>query len=206
MKLYAGRPGRRLAQMFGDLTVAGWVLLWLWLGRTVHDATLALAVPGREIDGAATSMAERIGAAGERLDDLPMVGDEVRSPLDGASSAASDLAAAGRAQVRATETLADWLGLAVTLTPVLVVLALYLPARIRFVRRATAARAILDRAADLDLFALRALAHQPLDRLARISADPAAAWRAGDPEAVRRLADLELRDVGLPVPAVREER
>ena len=53
---------------------------------------------------------------------------------------------------------------------------------------------------DLDLFALRALARQPMHRLAKISDDPAGAWRRGDPEVVRRLAVLELREVGLKPP------
>ena len=50
---------------------------------------------------------------------------------------------------------------------------------------------------DLDLFALRALATQPVHVLARVADDPAGAWRAGDAEVVSRLADLELRAVGL---------
>ena len=32
----------------------------------------------------------------------------------------------------------------------------------------------------MDLFALRAMSHQPLHRLTRISGDPAGAWRRGD--------------------------
>jgi hypothetical protein len=44
---------------------------------------------------------------------------------------------------------------------------------------------------------LRALANQPLRSLTRISDDPVAAWRSGDPDAVRKLADLELRSLGL---------
>nr|MBA2464268.1 hypothetical protein [Nocardioidaceae bacterium] len=56
---------------------------------------------------------------------------------------------------------------------------------------------------DLDLFALRAMAHQPLHRLARISEDPAGAWRARDTDVVRALAELELRDAGLTPPRIR---
>ncbi|HEY0776081.1 MAG TPA: hypothetical protein VGD51_18490, partial [Nocardioidaceae bacterium] len=63
-------------------------------------------------------------------------------------------------------------------------------------------RRFIDSSDDLDLFALRAMAHQPLHRLARISDDPAGAWRRGDPDVVRRLATLELRDSGLSVPEV----
>jgi hypothetical protein len=68
---------------------------------------------------------------------------------------------------------------------------------VRFARRATAGRRLVDSAADLDLFALRALAHQPLHRLAAVSDDPARAWRDRDRDVVVRLAALELRDAGL---------
>jgi len=81
-----------------------------------------------------------------------------------------------------------------------VVLLLWLPRRVAFARRAGAARRHLDTAADLDLFALRAMARQPMHRLARVSDDPVAEWRRGDPARVRALADLELRDMGLRVP------
>jgi hypothetical protein len=47
------------------------------------------------------------------------------------------------------------------------------------------------------------MANQPLHRLARISDDPVAAWRAGHPDVVRALATLELEDAGLRVPAGR---
>jgi hypothetical protein len=39
-------------------------------------------------------------------------------------------------------------------------------------------------------------------RLTRIAPDPAAAWRAGDPAVVRRLAALELTDLGLRPPGL----
>lgn len=200
MKLYADLPVRRTFQVLGDALLLAWVLLCVWLARAVHEATLALAVPGREIDAAATAMAGRLRDAGGSVEDLPWVGESARAPFDGAGGAAEDLAAAGRAQVEAVGTLALWLALAVGLVPVLLALLLYLPPRIRFVRRATAGRRHLDSAADLDLFALRALANQPLHVLARISHDPARGWRERDPDVVRRLATLELRDAGLAVP------
>jgi hypothetical protein len=67
----------------------------------------------------------------------------------------------------------------------------------RFVRRATAAQRFIDAAADLDLFALRAMARQPMRRLAAVSPDPTGAWRRGDQATIRSLALLELRDSGL---------
>ena len=76
----------------------------------------------------------------------------------------------------------------------------YLPPRVRFVRRATAGQRYLDSGADLDLFALRAMSHQPLHVLAQVSADPAGAWRRGEADVVDRLARLELHAVGLRAP------
>jgi hypothetical protein len=48
-----------------------------------------------------------------------------------------------------------------------------------------------------DLLALRALAGRPLNELAKLGPDIAQSWRNGDAEAVRVLAALELKDLGL---------
>lgn len=201
MKLYADSPARRTQQVIGDLAVVFWICLWLVLAQKVHDATLGLATPGHRIDSAADDLAGRLREAGETVAGVPLVGDEARAPFDGAGEAAGGLAAAGRQQVAAVDTLATWLGIAVALVPILMVLWFYLPPRVRFVRRATAGRRFLDSGADLDLFALRAMAHQPLHVLARVDPDPAGAWRRGDPNVIDALAALELRSVGLRAPA-----
>ena len=130
-----------------------------------------------------------------------MVGDRAQGPFDGAGGAADGLAGAGRAQVEAVDSLAFWLAASVALIPIVLLLALHLPRRVRFVRRATAGQRFLDSRADMDLFALRAIAHQPLHVLARLDDDPAGAWRRGDRAVVDQLAALELHSVGLRVPA-----
>lgn len=200
MKWYADLPGRRELQLAGDLGLAVWVVVWVWLADVVHDAVMELAGPGRQLEEAGSSLGDRLREAGSTVGDIPYVGDDVNRPFDAAGSSSDQLAAAGRAQVEAVQTMAFWLGLAVALVPILIALAVYLPPRIRFVRRATAGRRFLDSVEDLDLFALRALAHQPLHVLARVAPDPAAAWRRRDPDVVRRLAVLELRADGLAPP------
>ena len=197
MKLYADAPGHRARQLAGDLLVLLWVWAWVRLAYVVRDATLALAAPGEQIESAGSGLAGKLRDAGSSVGDLPLVGDQVRTPFDGAGDAADQIAAAGAAQVEAVQTLAFWLALAVGAIPVLVLLAVYLPLRWRFVREATAGKRYVDSGADLDLFALRAMANQPLHRLARVSDDPVRAWRDGDATVVRALAFLELRDTGL---------
>jgi hypothetical protein len=200
MRLYAQTPAHRTRQVVADLLVVLWLALWCWIGVQVHDATLALRAPGQQVAESATGISGAMDEAGGALGGLPVVGDEAQAPFDGASGAAERLAAAGRAQVAAVERLADWLGVAAAVAPIALLLVLYLPPRVRFVRRATAGARLVDSAADLDLFAMRALAHQPLHVLARISHDPSRAWREGDREVTDRLAELELRAHGLGMP------
>lgn len=200
MKIYADSEVRRSLQMVGDLLLVVWVYLWVQLALVVRDATLTLAEPGQQISDAGNGLAGQLRDAGRTVGDLPLVGGDVRAPFDGAGGAAERIAAAGDAQVQAVHDLAFWLGLAIGAIPILIALAVYLPLRWRFIRQATAGRRFIDATEDLDLFALRALARQPLHRLARISDDPAGAWRRGDAAVVRRLAALELRDSGLSLP------
>lgn len=200
MKLYADLPARRAWQVALDLAVLAWIWISLALARTVHDATLGLAVPGRQVASSAGGLADNLRSAGRKVSGIPLVGDDVRTPFAKAGAAADQLVDAGNTQVHAVQSLAFWLGVAVALIPIVVALSYYLPPRIRFVRRATAGARFLDSGADVDLFALRAMTHQPLHVLAGVSTDPVSAWRAGDTETIARLADLELRDCGLRAP------
>ena len=203
MKLYADSPTRRLRQMVGDALLLAWVLIWIEIGKAVHDATMELTKPGEEINEAGSGLADKLREASSVVGDTPLVGDELQSPFDGAGDAADQIADAGTSSVEAVEQLANWLGWTVGAIPVLILLVVYLPLRWRFVRTATAGQRFVDAAEDLDLFALRALTRQPMHRLGQISDDPAGAWRRGDPDVVRALAVLELKDVGLTPPPVR---
>ena len=200
MKIYADTDGRRSLQMLGDLLLVGWVYLWVQLALIVRDSTLLLARPGEEIAEAGHGLADWLRDAGDTVGGIPLVGDEAQAPFEGAGGAADRIAAAGESQVEAVTTLAFWLGLAVGAIPILIALLLYLPLRWRFVREATAGSRYVDGSDRLDLFALRAMSRQPLHKLARISDDPAGAWRRGDREVIHQLASLELRDTGLAVP------
>lgn len=200
MKLYADTPARATRQVLADVLFLLWLLTWVMAGNAVHDATLELAGPGRQTQDSATSLAESMQDAGDALDDVPIVGDSARAPFDQAAEASGALADAGQAEVEAVEGLAFWLRLAVTLIPILVIGALFVPVRWRFIREATAGQRFVDAEADLQLFALRAMSNQPMHQLARVSADPVGAWQRGDRDVVHALAKLEMRSVGLKPP------
>jgi hypothetical protein len=203
MKLYADSPARATRQVLADVLFLLWLVVWVTAGTSSHDPTWELAGPGRQTQESATSLAESMQDAGAALDDVPIIGDSARAPFDKASEASGALADAGRAEVEAVEGLAFWLRLAVTLIPILVVGAFFLPGRWRFVREATAGQKFMDAEADLQLFALRAMSNQPMHQLARVSDDPVGAWQRGDREVVHALARLEMRSVGLRPPPVR---
>ncbi|MDN4175167.1 hypothetical protein QWY28_19540 [Nocardioides sp. SOB77] len=201
MKLYADSTPRFAIQLALDALLVGWVVLWIWVGTTVHDGTMELAGPGERTAASATSLSESMGDAGRYLEDVPLVGDGIASPFEQASDASTALADAGEATVRAVERLAFWLGVSIAVIPILVVGSRYLPGRVRFVREASAAQRYVDGPADLELFALRAMAHQPLHVLSRVTDDPVGAWRRGDGDVIDRLARLELAEHGLQPPA-----
>lgn len=200
MKLYADTSSRLTRQLVADVLVVLWVVAWVWIGNVVHDGTLELAGPGLQLDESATSLSESMTEAGDVLGDVPVVGEAASAPFDRASGASESLAEAGRAEVRAVERLALWLGLSIALIPILVVLAFYAPGRLRFVREAGAGQRFVDADPDVQLFALRAMANQPMHVLGRISDDPVGAWQRGDQAVVRALASVELRSVGLRPP------
>ncbi|MFG1814981.1 hypothetical protein ACGFIF_14525 [Kribbella sp. NPDC049174] len=201
MKLYSDVGSQRFGQLVGDLMLVGWIWLCVELGQLVFRITNALGAPGRKAAEAGDGLAGDLRRMSEPIGKVPVVGDELRSPVDGAAGAAGKLAEAGRDQAHAVEQLAYVLAGVTIGLPVLFALLIWLPRRIRFSRRAAAAQKFIDNAADLDLFALRAMANQPMHRLAKISDDPVAAWREGDTEIITKLADLELRSTGLKAPS-----
>jgi len=138
-----------------------------------------------------------MGDAAESISGLPLVGEAAGRPFIGASDAASTLVAAGRDQQEAVGTASLVVGLLVAGLPVVVILLTWLRRRIAFVRRASSVSALLRSPGGDDLLALRALSTLDARELAAVTPDPVAAWRAGDVDTVRRLADLALRDAGV---------
>jgi hypothetical protein len=202
VKLYSDIPARRLAQVAADVGMLLWVVLWVRASQRVHEATMQLAGPGRELAGAGTSFRGTMTTAGDGVDDLPLLDDRVATPFRSAAGVGTQIEKVGTDLVSAVENLARVLAVTTVLVPVLIVGFVWLVLRTRFVRRAGAAQRFIDAAPDLDLFALRAMANQPMPRLARVCDDPAGAWRRGDPDVIHALALLELKECGLRPPQV----
>jgi hypothetical protein len=197
VKLYADRLPVALRQLLTDLAVVIWVYAWIRAGLWVHDLVLKLGVPGQKLEGAGTGIADNLADAGGKVGRVPLVGDELTAPFTKAAEAARSLADAGREQQQIVHNLALVLSLLLVAVPLALVLFLWLPLRVRWIRRAGVAAKVRDQPAGRDLLALRALASQPLNKLTRLGPDIAQSWRNGDAGAVDALAELELSRLGL---------
>ena len=200
MKLYADTPTRRTRQLLADVFVLLWVGFWVYAGRQVHDLVSALRSPADSLSSAGVSVHEALTGAGEQAQQIPFVGDQLRTWLTQAAGSGTTLEEAGSSMGESIDQLALALGLATALAPIAMVVAVWLWLRVSFVRAATDAQRFIDAGEDLDLFALRAMARQPMRALAKVSDDPAGAWRRQDRAVIRQLAVLELRDQGLRPP------
>lgn len=194
IRFYAETSSRAARQLAADLLALAWVLFWVWAGVRVHAAVGSLAAPGRDVEEAGTGLAGRLREAGASVESVPVAGETLRGPLDGAAGAADQLAAAGTEFQARVADLALLLGISFAVLPILLLLVVWLPPRLRWVLRSRTLRRAAARPDGADVLALRALLSRPLDQLPPGAAD---GWRRRDAEIVRRLAALELAGSGL---------
>ena len=204
--MYALSPARRARQIAADLAVLAWCAAWGWAAWVVHGLVLELAAPARSLQRAVADLGTAMTDAGTTMAQVPFAGAQLQQVFARIAGVGAEAGAAGAEFETTVGRLALALALVTGLAPALGLGIPWLVQRVRFTRRATAARAFLDSEADLDLFALRAMANQPLPRLAAITPDPVGDWRRGDTRVVHALAGLELRSLGLRAPAVPAER
>jgi hypothetical protein len=198
MRPYPTLPRPRSRTLAGDAAVLLLVVLFAWLGLKVHDGVADLAGLGRGLQdagtavgatsrGAAGAIRDGFGSAADALEGTPVVGGGLAGALRDAGGAtagplqregdvqARRLVAAGRAgEARAYRT-ANLLGWLTFLLPTLLLLARWIPQRVRQARALGAADRMLRgaddpaRAAEL---ARRAAYGLPYATLLRHTPDP----------------------------------
>jgi TRAP-type C4-dicarboxylate transport system permease small subunit len=197
MKFYADRPLRRTAQVLADFFALMFTAFAIWLAVEVHTQVMKLRAPGDGLIDAGSGLRNTFDSAANHADDVPLVGKALAGALHTGSDAGNKLSDAGRWQIEAVTNLALWMAVILVAIPVLFLLVTWLPLRWRFVRRATAGLRIRGLGEQgYDLLALRALATQPLPRLAK-AGEVTAGWRDHDPAVIRKLARWELERLGL---------
>ncbi len=198
MRFYAERPARVARQLLADVAVIGWVWLVVTLARAGRNLLEQLQGPATTLTAAGQSVRDSFASAAKTASQIPLVGGELAKALGLGTGAGESLAAAGQRQEQIIDAVGMWAAVAVVAFAAVPVVLLWLYVRLSYAR--TAGSAVAARARDVDLLALRALAHQPTRQLLRVSGDPAGAWRRDDPAVVNDLATLELRALGLRPP------
>jgi hypothetical protein len=197
MKLYSDYPARRTAQIVADLVALAFISAFIWIGTIVYAAIAVLAAFGKTIEDAGNGFEETMADAGETLGGVPFIGGGIRAPFDAASGAGTLLAQAGQAQQDLVMTAALIIAIVVALIPILIVVWIWLRRRLKWARRATEARNLSRLADGPDILALRALMHADYSQIREIDRQPVDAWRRGDVQVMRQLAQLELRESGV---------
>ena len=197
MKLYSDFTGPRTGQVIIDVIAALSIAAWVWFGVTIYQLVLNLSAFGVQLQQAGAGFRQTMTDVGENLGSVPVIGGGIRAPFDGASGAGAALEQAGIDQQIAVNQLATVFGIGIAVLPIAMILLIWLIPRLRFVRRAGNAQAIMASSAGVDLLALRALANQKMAVIAEVDPDAMAAWRRGDESVMRRLAQLELRSAGV---------
>lgn len=183
---YAQNSARRTHQLAGDAGVLLWTALWAAAAVTAYRLACLLALPR---------------ALQEHGAPIPLVGgrlDTAVRRVAGAVDAMDPVAVRTAVAVGAV---------ALFVVPVGLVLVVWLPRRVRWVRQAGAARDLAATDDGRDLLALRSLL-RPLDEVAATASEiPDATpgslawgWRHGDPEILDALAGAELERLGLEPP------
>ena len=191
------RTSRQVANVAGDVVLAVWAVLWFLAGRAVSGLLDSLGHAVQRLGKATGNAADKLDETARALVEVPLVGIELSAPFPRIATSLRDLAAQLATQGDSFDTMSAWAAPLVFLVPTAIAAGCYIPWRIRRVQETTAARGLLEANPSLDVFALRAVSTAHLKGVAQITADPAGAWRSRDPLLIGRLADLELRRVGV---------
>ncbi|MET8454095.1 hypothetical protein [Streptomyces sp. NPDC005209] len=199
MRLYAQTPARRSRQVCADLIAVALIAAAVKFALAVHDAIMRLAEPGRQAQSAGDDLASGLDDAAEAASKVPFIGGTLKKPLQSAAGAGTGLSDAGRSLQHVVGQVAALTALALIVLPVAFVLVLWLPARLRWIRRSATTRHLFDDIGGADLLALRTLTGPQRD-LVTVPVPVgglADAWRRGDQQVISDLSSVALKRAGL---------
>ncbi len=185
--------------MLVDLIAVALIAAAVWAALVVRETIMLLAAPGRKVESSGDSLAEGLGNAGDAASGVPLIGGVLKKPLQAAAEAGSGFADAGVSLQETVSQVADVITTALIVIPVFVVLLLWLPPRLLWMRRSSTLRRLAEAPGGADLLALRALTGPP-GALATLPVPPggwADAWRQGDEQAITDLSTIALEHIGL---------
>lgn len=136
MRLYPSARGPLTRTIIADLVVLVLLILFAWAGLKVHDTVLELNALSRGVQDAGDAVNGGFRDVAQAVDAIPIVGGALADSFSSVGGATGgNVAEAGKAGEEAVNDTADVLGWVSFLAPALVLLALWLPLRIRQVLR-----------------------------------------------------------------------
>lgn len=179
-------------QILADAFVVAWTVTWWFVGRSTDGVIRSIAAPSRQAAKLAEEIRGQTEDVASHVAGIPFVGKDLRQPFHSMAGTLDALGASAKSQAATIEQTATVVGVLTFLIPVALMLAIWLPRRLAFARRAAEVSSLIETVDGTDLLAMRALATQPVGDLRTVGADPVASWRAGDPHTLAALAELEL--------------
>lgn len=197
MTLYSNTPARRTVQILIDVLMLVWTVVLCWLAWTIGARMRQLGDAGRQLRDGGSTFDDQMRTLAQKAGDIPLVGSSLQEPFQSAAGAGVSVRDAGETFATNIDRLGWLLAATIALSSVFVAVMLWLGLRLPWVRRASVARRRLQMPGGDTLLAWDALESSKPASLLAVSPDPVAAWRLGDPVAVRGLADLRLAQLGL---------
>lgn len=206
MRWWARPSWRLIGQLLSDVVAVAFIIV-LWLVRPHIDSFIkGFATPSRVVAERTGMLHDNVSDVASTVNDWPFIGKAARVPFDAMAKQLSAISDSAYDQVATIEQVAwvtSWVVFAVLL---LVVLVVWLPNRLKYLHLTHHTAAIARDPHGDDLLALRALTTQPLNKLRKVDQNPATAWRNGDQDAITKLAELELKRVGIKSPAQKKNK
>jgi hypothetical protein len=198
IRLYSEVPEQRRKQIASDVVVVVLIVFFIWVGKFVHDTVGTLAVLATGVKEAGQTVEGGFQSVADAVSGVPVVGESIGSAIAGAGDGTGgNLAELGQSGEDAVFTVARIVGIVTATLPIVVLLAVVLPRRIRRVRHMSVASRVMVDLHDPErrrLLAMRAAFGLPYDELLAWTPDPLGDLAAGRHDA---LVAAALADVGL---------
>ncbi|MFC6238551.1 hypothetical protein [Longivirga aurantiaca] len=204
IRVYSEVPEQRRKQIASDVVVVLLIVLFVWVGKFVHDAVGSLSVLATGVKEAGLTVEGGFQSVADAVSGVPVVGESIGNAIAGAGDGTGgNLAELGQSGEDAVFAVARIVGIVTATLPILVLLAVVLPRRIRRVRHMSVASRVLVDLHDPErrrLLAMRAAFGLPYDELLDFTSDPLGDLAEGRHDALvaAALADVGLVDRGSP--------
>ena len=158
------RRTRRARHLVGDTMVICWIALMFMVGWGLKSMIDQMAQPVSQIGRTTDSLADRVADTSGDLSRIQLIGEQLAAPLTPIARTLRDISLQSEAQANTIQQFGWWMFVILAVLPTLGTVLLYFPRRIRHARAAAAARNLINDAADLRLFALRAMTWAPMQQ------------------------------------------